>query len=61
MYTPTLERRNSMENFVSIALLLIVKVTERPQALPVRLQLSPPEDLQTSIQPLALAAEAAQQ
>jgi hypothetical protein len=50
-----------MENFVSIALLLIVKVTERPQALPVRLQLSPPEDLQTSIQPLALAAEAAQQ
>ena len=48
-----------MENFVSIALLLIVKVAERPQALPLRLQLSPPEDRQTSIQPLAV--EAAQQ
>lgn len=35
-----------MENFVSIALLLIVKVAERPQAHPVQLQLGPPEDLQ---------------
>jgi hypothetical protein len=50
-----------MENFVSIALLLIVKVAERPQASPIRLPLSPPEDLQTCAQPLALAAEAAQQ
>ncbi len=49
-----------MENFVSIALLLIVKVAERPQALPVRFQFKPPEDRQTSVQPLALAAEAAQ-
>ena len=48
-----------MDNFVSIALVLIVKVAERPQALPARLQLSPPEDRQTSIQPLP--AEAAQQ
>ncbi|WP_447984266.1 hypothetical protein [Nitrospira sp. Nam74] len=37
-----------MENFVSIALLLIVKVAERPQAHPVQLQLSPPEDLHVS-------------
>jgi hypothetical protein len=48
-----------MENFVSIALLLIVKVAERPHVLPVRLPFTPPEELQTSIQPLA--AEAAQQ
>jgi hypothetical protein len=50
-----------MENFVSIALLLIVKVAERPQALPVRVQLSLPEDRQTSAQPLALAVGMAQQ
>lgn len=49
-----------MENFVSIALLLIVKVAERPKALPVQLQLGPPEDAQTALQPLALAAETAQ-
>lgn len=48
-----------MENFVSIALLLVVKVAERPQVPPIPLQFSPPEDLQTSVQPLGSAVEAA--
>lgn len=49
-----------MENFVSMALLLIVKVAEPHQTLPVQLPLSSSED-QTSLQPLALAADTAQQ
>lgn len=53
-------RRSAMENFVSMALLLIVKVAEPHQTLPVQLPLSPSED-QTSLQPLAVAADTAQQ
>jgi hypothetical protein len=45
-----------MENFVSIALLLIVKVANPPQSLPARL-----EALQPSVQPLGFTAETAQQ
>lgn len=40
-----------MENFVSMALLLIVKSAETHQSLPVQLPLSPAEDRQTSLQP----------
>ena len=43
-----------MENFVSIALLLVVKIAERPQAHPVQLQPGPPDDFQVS-PPLRLA------
>jgi hypothetical protein len=50
-----------MENFVSIALLLIVKVANPPQSLPARLPLIQPEALQPSVQPLGFTAETAQQ
>lgn len=50
-----------MENFVSIALLLIVKVANPPQSLPARFPLSQPEALEPPVQPLGFTAEAAQQ
>lgn len=53
-----------MENFVSIALLLVVQVAERPRslpALPVTLVPSTLEDREAPIQHMALAAEPAHQ
>lgn len=51
-----------MKNFVSIALLLIVKVAERPPSFPVA-SLAPrlPDDRQISVLPATLAAEPAHQ
>jgi len=49
-----------MKNFVSIALLLIVKVTERPQSLPVAsLAFRTPDDRQLPVPPAPLVAEPA--
>jgi len=51
-----------MKNFVSIALLLIVKVAERPHSLPV-VSRSPrtPGDRQSPVPPATLVAEPASQ
>jgi hypothetical protein len=51
-----------MKNFISIALLLIVRVTERPQSLPVS-SLAPrtPDDQPSSVPPATLIAEPAHQ
>ncbi|MDQ6735800.1 MAG: hypothetical protein M3Z35_17070 [Nitrospirota bacterium] len=51
-----------MKNLVSIALLLIVRVTERPQSLPVSsLELRTPDDRQSSVSPATLVSEPAHQ
>lgn len=51
-----------MKNFVSIALLLIVKIAERPQGLPIAsLASRTPDDRQLPVPPATLVAEPAPQ
>jgi hypothetical protein len=51
-----------MKNFISIALLLIVRVTERPQSLPASsLASRTPDDQPSSVPPATLIAEPAHQ
>jgi hypothetical protein len=48
-----------MTRFVSRALLLIVKVADKPRSLPAALNTDAPHDRQISAPPLAMAAKAA--